>query len=224
MRHLYLTILMLMLVFGPLSAQKTQIGIYYNNYKASESFDKNITRNPIGVAFTYLKEWQKSLFVGVELGLGLYSGKKYFYETVDEGVPGNIERLYEENGFFSYQLALKYLLVENDIITPYIEVKTGASTFFSAIRTMQVSDVYQDDFYTHDTALNVGAGGGVTIAMGGPSWRRNILLDLAASHQWGSQVRYRNSIKNEQVDNFNHGYRSSKTNATHYKIGFILVY
>lgn len=217
--------LLLIFVLGTSNAQKeTRLGLYFNNYKASEAFADNITRNPIGVAFSYMKKYKSSLIYGVEVGMGLYSGKKYFYETVDEGVPDNFVRLYEENGFFSYQGVLRYLLVKDDAFTPYVEVKAGASTFFSAIRAMQVSEVFDDGFHIHETALNAGIGGGLTIELGNPSWRRQLLLDLSAIHQWGSNVRYRNSKKNILVDSFAEGYRSSKTNAIHYKVGFVMVF
>lgn len=210
---------------GTINAQqRNYLGLYFNSYNASEEFAENITRNPIGIAFSYFRRSKGSLLFGGEFSMGLYSGKKYFYETIDEGVPDNIERIYEENGFFSYQAVVRYLLVKNEVITPYVEVKAGASTFFSAIRAMQVSTIYNDGFFINDTALNYGAGGGISMDLGDASWRRKLLLDFTATYQWGSKVTYRNSKQNELVDSFDENYRTSSTDALHYKIGLVLLY
>ena len=225
MRASAIFMVLLILAGGTISAQqRNYLGLYFNSYSASEEFSENITRNPIGIAFSYLKRNNGSLLFGGELSMGLYSGKKYFYETVDEGVPDNIERIYEENGFFSYQTVVRYLLVKNEVITPYIEVKAGASTFFSAIRAMQVSTVFDDGFLIHDTALNFGAGGGISMDLGDASWRRKLILDLTATYQWGTEVTYRNSKKDILVSSFEDGFTSSVSNAMHYKVGLVLLY
>ncbi len=203
------------------------LGLYFNNYLTSEEFKSNITRNPIGVAFLFLINKEESRFqYGIEVGIGLYSGKKYYYRTVEEGFPDNIEYLYEENGFVSYQIVGRYRLREAKKIIPYLEAKVGASTFFSAIRTMQVSEIYDDQFHFHDTALNIGTGIGSTFSLGeiltNKNWKRDLYFDLTATYVIGSDVRYRNSKRSELVESFEANYRNSTTSALHIKFGFIL--
>ena len=225
MRPGAISIILLFCCYCKVHAQpRNNLGLYFNVYDASQAFSENIPRNPIGIAFSFLRRSKGLFLFGGELGIGLHSGKKYFYETIDEGVPENIERLYEENGFFSYKAILRYLLVKDEAITPYLEAKAGASTFFSAIRAMQVSTVFKDDFLIHDTVLSGGFGGGLAIDLGENSWRRKLLLDLSATYIWGSDATYRNSEKDVFIDSFSEGFKRSDTDALQYKVGLVIVY
>ncbi len=124
MRPGAISIILLFCCYCKVHAQpRNNLGLYFNVYDASQAFSENITRNPIGIAFSFLRRSKGLFLFGGELGIGLHSGKKYFYETIDEGVPENIERLYEENGFFSYKAILRYLFVKDESITPYLEAK-----------------------------------------------------------------------------------------------------
>ncbi len=213
-----------------LQAQKgISLGFGFNYFKAQSDFSKNTTRNPIGVSFTASKDLKNSNFqLGFELGMGLYSGKRYFYETVAEGYPGNFVDLYEENGFLLYDVYLRYKFLKEKTLMPFAEIKAGASTYFSVIRSMQVSEVYKDDSYIHDTALNAGVGIGTYVDIGklftGKNWVKKTLLNLSGNYLLGSQVSYRNAIAYEVVDNFEAGFRNSKTNTIHYNIGLVLTY
>jgi hypothetical protein len=213
-----------------LQAQKgINLGFGFNNFKALSEFSDNTTRNPLGVSFLASKDLKNKRFqIGFELGVGLYSGKRYFYETVAEGYPGNYVNLYEENGFILYDVYLRYKLLKEKTLMPFVEAKAGASTYFSIIRSMQVSEVYEDDSYIHDTALNAGIGLGTYVDIGklftGKNWVKKTLLNISGNYLLGSQVRYRNAVAYEVVDTFESGFRESKTNTFQYHIGLVLAF
>lgn len=212
----------------PTSAQfESSIAFQFNQYVPETGFKNNVTRNPIGGLLSFAMNKEESAWqFGLELGVGLYSGKKYFYETVEEGVPDNFVRLYEENGFISYHLLARHFLLLNRIIDVYLEGKMGASTYFSAIRSMRVSDVFEDRFLFHDTTVNIGGGAGVQInigkLMGKIHWKRKLYLDLSAIYLIGGNVTYRNSVKNELVDTFSAGYRNSDSDMLQIRSGIVL--
>lgn len=224
----FIILIFVILSIDSFAQHDINLGLYFNNYQASSDFRENITRNPIGFGLLFLRNRSGSKFqYGLEIGVGLYSGKKYFYRTIDEGFPDNIEYLYEEDGFLSYQVISRYKISHSTKkIIPYLEAKIGASTFFSAIRAMQVSEVYEDKFRFHDTAFNAGIGAGSSFNVGRliakKNWKRELLLDLSATYMLGSDVTYRNSIKNELVESFESGFRNSNTSALHLKMGFII--
>lgn len=223
-------ILFFFLLPTSLQAQKgINLGFGFNKFKALDEFGDNVTRNPLGVSFLVSKDLRNNRFqLGFELGLGLYSGKRYFYETVAEGYPGNFVNLYEENGFILYDLYLRYKLFKDKTLMPFVEIKAGASTYFSVIRSMQVSEVYQDDSYVHDTALNAGAGFGTYIDIGrlftGENWVKKTMLNLSGNYLLGSQVKYRNAVAYEVVSTFDAGFRTSKTSTFQYHIGLVLAF
>lgn len=223
-------VLFLLLFPISLQAQKgINLGFGFNNFKALSKFSDNTTRNPLGVSFLASKDLKNKRFqIGLELGMGLYSGKRYFYETVAEGYPGNYVNLYEENGFILYDVYLRYKLLPEKTLMPFVEAKVGASTYFSVIRSMQVSEVYEDDSYIHDTALNAGIGLGTYVDIGklftGKNWVKKTLLNISGNYLLGSQVRYRNAVAYEVVDTFESGFRKSKTNTFQYHIGLVLAF
>jgi hypothetical protein len=216
-------------IYHSRAQHKTIIALPFSRFQAESAFGENITRNPIGPSLKILTQPFNSKFqFGLELGVGLYSGKKYFYETKAEGFPQNFVYLYEEDGFINYWIISRYLPFKEMGVMPYAEAKLGASTFFSNIRTMEVSDIYADRFRFHDTALNIGIGIGVYFDIGkiikGQNWTKKLLLDLSATNIVGSKVRYRNSIKDEIVSTFESGYRSSVTGSIQYSFGFALAF
>ena len=224
-------VILLVLLFPiTLQAQKgISLGFGFNHFKALTEFSDNTTRNPLGVSFLASKDLKnKNLQLGFELGIGLYSGKRYFYETVAEGYPGNYVNLYEENGFILYDVYLRYKLLREKTFMPFMEVKAGASTYFSVIRSMQVSEVYEDKSYVHDTAVNAGIGSGTYVDIGklftGNNWVKKTLLNISVNYLLGSQVRYRNAVAYEIVDSFEAGFRESKTNTIQYHIGVALAF
>jgi hypothetical protein len=225
-----LVLLILIFAYNNSRAQhKIIVSLPFSIFNAESSFGENITRNPIGPSLKLLSQSANSKFqFGLDLGVGLYSGKKYFYETINEGFPQNFENLYEEDGFINYWAIGRYLPFKEVGVMPYFEAKLGASTFFSNIRTMEVSDIYADRFRFHDTALNIGAGLGVYFDIGkilkDQIWTKKLLLDLSITNIVGSKVRYRNSIKDEIVSTFESGYRTSATGSIQYSFGFALAF
>lgn len=218
-------IILIILVFKAEAQRSLNIGLHFNFYRASEDFRNSITRQPIGSSLILLVDKSSKLQLGTELGIGLYSGKKYYYETIEEGYPGNVEYLYEEDGFFQFLAVARYKLISNRIISFYGEGKLGGSIFFSAIRTLEYSAVYEDKFRFHESAFNIGGGIGANIDIGQmwrQDWRRRLLLDCTINYIVGTKANYRNSIKNEYASSFGQGYRSSSTSTTQIKTGVIL--
>ncbi|QSE97813.1 hypothetical protein [Fulvivirga lutea] len=210
-------------------AQKTvNLGFHFNYFAASPAFKENITRNPLGTSLTLMLDKSDRLKYGVEVGFGLYSGKKYYYETVAEGFPDNYEYLYEENGFLQCLLTIRYQILQSKKLTPFIDVKGGTSTFFSVIRSMQVSEVYEDKFRFHDTTFNLGAGLGVSCDVGkifkNEDWRRRLYFELSSNYIYGGKAGYRNSVRGEIVDSYEAGNRYSSTSTVQIKSGFLLAF
>ncbi len=225
-------LLILILVSGmhQLKAQVSKsVGLHFNHYKADNEFRNQITRNPIGVALSFIADpennnWQ----FGIEVGMGLYSGKKYFYETIAEGYPDNFVYLYEENGFISYSAILRYKTLKNKAVSPFLETRIGASSFFSAIRSMQYSAIYDDNFSFQQTVPHIGLGGGFLVDIGllfeNEIWKKKLIFQFNGSQISGSEATYRNSVKNEVVDSYDDGFRRSKTNSFLMQFGFVLAF
>ena len=220
-------ILALLLSIQSQAQNNFNLGLHFNFFRASSEFKENITRQPIGSSLIFLVNKGSKLQLGAELGVGLYSGKKYYYETTELGYPGNYEYLYEEDGFFQVLGVARYRFTANRLVNVYSEFKIGTSTFFSAIRTLDYSPIYEDKFRWHDTAFTIGGGVGANLDIGKiwkQEWRKRLLLDTSVSYMAGTEARYRNSIKNEITTTFEQGYRSSTTSSVLIKTGVILAF
>ncbi|MEQ8924186.1 MAG: hypothetical protein RLO81_00150 [Fulvivirga sp.] len=223
-------IVFLLLFIPPVTkAQKiVNLGFHFNYFAASPTFKENITRNPLGTSLTLMLEKSDRIKYGVEVGFGLYSGKKYYYETVAEGFPDNFEYLYEEDGFLQCLITVRYQLATSKKIIPFVDIKAGTSTFFSVIRAMQVSEIYEDKFRFHDTTLNLGAGLGVSCDVGkifkNEKWRRPLFFEVSATYFYGGEAGYRNSIRSEVVDSYEAGNRYSATSTLQIKSGLLLAF
>lgn len=220
-------ILILLLSIRSQAQNEFNLGLHFNFFRASSEFKENITRQPIGSSLLFLVNKGKKLQLGAELGVGLYSGKKYYYETTEIGYPGNYEYLYEEDGFFQLLGVVRYQFISNKLVNPYSEFKLGTSTFFSAIRTLDYSPIYEDKFRFHETAFTLGGGVGANLDIGKiwkQEWRKRLLLDASVSYLAGTEVKYRNSIKNEITTSFDQGYRTSTTSTVQIKTGVILAF
>lgn len=208
--------------------QQVTAGLYFSRFQASQEFRQQITRHPIGGAIVVLYSPDSSRWhYGIELGIGLHSGKKYFYHTADVGRPDNIDYIYEENGFLYYHLVSRYMVLQSSQVLPYAELRFGASSFFSAIRTMEYSDVVEDRFQFDDTVLSGYAGVGISLDVGGiwgQAWRRKLMLDGGGGYLISSQATYRNSVKHIMISSFQEGQRTSGANAWHFKLGVNLVF
>lgn len=220
-------ILFLFISFHAEAQNGLSLGLHFNFFRASSEFKENITREPIGSSLQFLVNRGNKLQLGAELGVGLYSGKKYYYETSELGYPGNYEYLYEEDGFFQLLGVVRYRFISEKLVNLYSEVKLGTSTFFSNIRTLDYSPIYEDKFRFHDTAFTIGGGIGANLDIGKiwkQEWRKRLLLDTSVSYLTGTKARYRNSIKNEITTSFEQGYRTSTTSTVQIKTGVILAF
>lgn len=201
------------------------VGLNFNSFGAVHNFKDNITKNPVGVSFSFLWAPQNSKFqYGLEYGIAMYSSNEYEYELINEGRPGEFVDVYEEDCFMKYHLVGRYLPYTSPLATTYIEARAGFSSFFSSTTAEEESEYFEDEFDFHGTAFNTALGGGIMINLSHVFNKGNIsytpvFLDFGATYNSGSRAEYRNMNEGEVVRDLDHGKFKSKTNTMNYKVG-----
>lgn len=195
-RILSTSILTLLLVF-PASAQ--MLGVNMALYQAYGDFNRNIDRDPSGLAINYVHGLgEESRFaVGIELGVAMYANKTY-----QLAVPGNDPvDMYEEDCFWTIHGLGQAMLYKSPSFQLYGEGRIGVTTFFSEQHVMEdVDDEFEDldSFKTYGTAFNLGIGGGLRYNLSGlfggdPRVYDRLWLNTAATLCSGTRADYRNA-------------------------------
>ena len=80
-------------------AQRSKMfALNFNSFGAVHNFRDNITKNPVGISFSFLWSTKNDKFqYGLEYGIAMYSSNEYEYELVNEGQPGTFIGIYEED-------------------------------------------------------------------------------------------------------------------------------
>jgi len=166
------------------------------------------------------------------MGIAMYANETYIQELSDQGYPGALSEVYEENCFFSYNVFARVNLVDNFFITPYLEARLGAITFFS---DKVFEDPYSDDAGVdvpdhlcpetsfHGTSFQFGAGWGAMVDLNYFFDNFPVSIDFGLNYTQGSNARYRN-VDHEQIDfskDTEHFHRSTTNNVT-YRLGLVL--
>jgi hypothetical protein len=196
-------------IFTQAYAQK--MGMYVAIYKAQGEFNRNIDRNPVGMALNYLHPISNRLDLCVELGIAMYSNKTYYLPYQGKEI-----EIYEEDCFWTFHFLGQYKIIEAEHINLYLEGRFGWTTFFSSKNAVDTDEAeeYEMSYKSHGKAFNSGLALGINYNIFGND---KIFFDFSMGINSGSKSRYRNA--NENTTNFEDGDFYSLTHYTNYRIG-----
>lgn len=216
------TLLLILLNFA--SFGQFRLGLNFDYYKPQQSFAENID-TPLGISFTGIYRFPESRFsIGGDLGVSMYANRNYDYDLSEEGAPGEVITIDEEDCFLHFNAIGRYSLYESSIIQTYAELRTGIYTFFSTRVAEKEHRLYDDQTEFHGTSFNTGLGGGVSVNLSNLFSNKEItnpiFLDFNSSYNTGTRASYRNMGNEAQVvTGLNSGKYKSLVNHINLKFG-----
>jgi hypothetical protein len=216
-------LLLLLLGFSGISSKvlSQSFGFGVDVYRPGKDLAKELDHTPGGVSFQLLMPlmFNGKLSAGADLGVAMYTGEYYDYEYE----PGQTVEIFEEDCFYKVHLLLRYKLWNDKLLMPFVEARTGFTTFFSD-RYPQEEVGYEGGHSTHGTAFNTGVGGGLMlnfirlISRNAPEMMYFI---TSVSFINGNQADYRDMSKVELASSLEEGVYRSKTGMMLFNIGMI---
>lgn len=218
------------LVFFLLIAQiplfgQMRLGLDFDMYKPQNRFADNVAEMPLGIAINGIYRIPESRFsVGGDIGVAMYANKTYDYDLAEEGSPGEITRIDEEDCFLHVNAIGRYQLYETELVATYAQFQTGIYTFFSSRVSKDDHRLYDDDTEFHGTSFVTGLGGGVSLNLthlfGGEGNLNPVFLDFNSSYNTGTRASYRNMGNEDQtVSGLDSGKYRSMVNNINFKVG-----
>ena len=233
MRKLCQTLFTALALFAAAGAYgQVSLGLNYVHNTALKSFKENVNRNPVGFGIAALVPINNSRFsVGGELGIAMYANETYIQELSDQGFEGALSEVYEENCFVSYSVFGRLNLIDHAFITPYLEGRMGAISFFtdkifdepySNDPNAYVPDHVEPETQFHGTSFQLGGGWGLQFDLQKFSkYDFPLSIDFGMNYLLGSSTQYRNvSREPENITTDSEHYYKSTTNNVTYRIGF----
>lgn len=190
-------------------------------------FDKYVPNTPVGLYMGLIVPVTESgnILVGVDLGVSMYAGDSYTQEVLVDNETYHVE-VYEEDCFFHYTALIRYQPLSDVYVNPYVEMRAGATSFFSTIMTdEEFTDYFDDQSKFHGTSVQTGLGGGIVINLEKIFNHEGLFaVDLGATYLMGSRTDYRNmSLDADQpMKSLNDAKYESTTDNLNFRIGVLL--
>ena len=212
----YLLLFFLVLFCFPVLSQNS-LGLNLKAYKPHGEFNQNITHNPIGLSFLFLRQINEGRFSwGSELGIAMYYSDRYQYELVEEGYPGEFIKVAEEDCFWNLHLFGHYDFIATPAFKSYGELRMGITTFFSSRTAVnEYEDRFDNQFKFHGTAFNTGLGAGIMLNPRGmfseDKEPGKVWVNLGANVHSGTATTYRNIEDKDGIYSLKEGKYKSLT-------------
>ena len=212
------------LCFINLSAQRSQMGFYYNHTVALNDFADNTRTNMGGFMTNFLfSPFNNSNFaIGGEFGVSMYANEDYAY-TVSEGASvGEFADVNQDDCFLQYALVGRYYLTDHSrFLRPYAEARVGGMTFFSTLTQGEECTVdYESETEYHGTALTTGGGLGLIFNI-----NSCVMIDLNAAYNRSGVTSYRHLPPPEHLSfrlDLDDNMHETRTDNFAIKLGFLV--
>lgn len=190
MKRLLLSLVVIFALYNlnSISAQN-YIGVQFNAMQPLNDYGENIQVVPKGLSLNYMFKPKafKHLYVGANLGVSMYATDNY-NETVSHDQQNIEVEISEEDCFIAYGLTARYMFVEDNKLSPYLEARLGGLSFFSTKMTEEsYDDYYENSTSFHGTAFQIGMGLGLSYHV-----IDNLWIDINGVYNKGSFADYRN--------------------------------